>query len=197
MSTEEAVLLFPSPEAFRSWLAAHHANHSGFWMRVAKKGSALRSVTYAEALDEALCYGWIDGQKKTYDADAWLQRFCPRGPRSGWSKVNVDHVERLTREGRMQPAGLAAVAAAQADGRWDRAYLPSSEAKVPDDFLDAVKRLPRAAETFEKLSKSSRYSIYYHLATAKKPETRARRFAAFLDALERGEKPGGPLSPEK
>lgn len=157
-------------------------------MKLAKKDSGIPSITYAEALDEALCHGWIDGQKKSFDADYWLQKFTRRGPRSVWSKVNITHVERLTAAGRMQPAGQAAVDAAREDGRWEQAYHSSSNAEVPDDFIEAVGRDAKAKAFFDTLNKANRYAIYFRLTTAKKPETRERRFQQLLAMMKRGEK---------
>lgn len=185
---EQPVIAFASASAFRRWLKANHAAHHGIWMRIAKKDSGLASVTYAEALDEALCHGWIDGQKQSHDATAWLQKFTRRGPRSVWSQINVGHVGRLTREGRTQPAGQAAVDAAKADGRWAQAYGSSRAAEMPADFLAALAKHAKAQAFFGTLNKANRYAIFFHLTTAKKPETRARRLAKFLAMLKRGEK---------
>ncbi len=185
---EQPIIAFASASAFRRWLRANHAAHYGIWMRIAKKDSGLASVTYAEALDEALCHGWIDGQKQSYDATAWLQKFTRRGPRSVWSKINVRHVARLASEGRMQPAGQATVDAAKADGRWAQAYGSSRDAEMPADFLAALAKHAKAQAFFETLNKANRYAIFFHLTTAKKPETRASRLAKFIAMLKRGEK---------
>lgn len=187
-STVQPTLCFSSADEFRRWLLKHHATHPGIWLKLAKKGNDRASITYAEALDEALCYGWIDGQKKPFDELDWLQKFTRRGPRSVWSKVNVGNVERLTRAGRMQPAGQAAVDAAKADGRWERAYHSSSTAEMPADFLAALARQPKALAFYETLNKANRYAIFYRLTNAKKPETRARRLKEFVAMLKRGEK---------
>ncbi len=157
-------------------------------MQIAKKDSGLASITYAEALDEVLCHGWIDGQKKSHDATSWLQKFTRRGARSVWSRINVGHIERLTRDGRMQPAGQAAVEAAKADGRWAQAYHSSSAAEMPADFLAAIAKHAKASAFFQTLNKANRYAIFFHLTTAKKPETRARRLAKFVAMMQRGEK---------
>ncbi len=185
---EQPVIAFASAGKFRQWLLKHHAVHPGIWMQIAKKDSGIASIKYAEALDEALCFGWIDGQKKRHDETAWLQKFTQRGPRSGWSKINTGHVERLTREGRMQPAGQAAVDAAKADGRWARAYSSPRDAKVPADFLTALSKHKKALAFFESLNKSNRYAIIYRLNDAKKPETRQRRLEQFVERMKRGEK---------
>lgn len=181
-------MAFPSAAKFRAWLKRNHIAHPGIWMRIFKKASGEATITYAEAVDEALCYGWIDGQKQRFDELSWLQKFTRRGPRSMWSKVNTGHVDRLTREQRMQPAGLAAVQAAQADGRWAQAYCSSSTATMPEDFLQAVAAEPAAHAYFATLSKSRRYTIYFRLQSAKRPETRTKRLQDFVARLKRGEK---------
>jgi uncharacterized protein YdeI (YjbR/CyaY-like superfamily) len=178
---------FSSPKAWAAWLKREHARADGLWVRFYKKASGVKSLTYAQALDEALCWGWIDGQAKPLDADSWLQRYTPRRRRSAWSKRNREHVARLMAEDRMQPAGLAQVAAAKADGRWERAYDGPAASTIPDDLLAALGRHPRALAFFNGLNKSNRYAISYRLQTAKKPETRQRRFDAILEMLKRGE----------
>jgi uncharacterized protein YdeI (YjbR/CyaY-like superfamily) len=185
--SEYPIVLFASRSAFRAWLNAHHASEPGLWLRIAKAASPLKSVTYAEALDVALCFGWIDGQKKSYDADSFLQKFTPRQKRSPWSKRNREHVERLIAAGEMHPAGLAAVEAAKSDGRWDRAYDSAATATVPEDFEVALTRHPKAKAFFDTLKGANRYAILYRIQTAVKPETRARRIAEFVAMLERGE----------
>ncbi len=185
---EQPIVPFANTAAFRRWLKTNHAKHQGIWMQLAKKDSGIASITYAEALDEALCYGWIDGQKKAYDAQYWLQKFTKRGARSVWSKINIGHIERLTKEGRMQPAGQAAVDAAKADGRWEQAYHSSSTHELPEDFLTAVGKHAKAKAFFDTLNSANRYAIYFRLTTAKKPETRARRFDQLLEMLKAGKK---------
>ena len=187
-AADQPITPFASAAAFRRWLKANHAGHPGIWLKLAKKNSGIPSISYAEALDEALCYGWIDGQKKSFDDRHWLQKFTKRGPRSVWSKVNISHIERLTAAGRMQPAGLAAVEAAKADGRWEQAYHSSTSAEVPADFVAAVYQHVEARAFYESLNKANRYAIYFRLTTAKKPETRARRFALLLGMMKRGER---------
>jgi uncharacterized protein YdeI (YjbR/CyaY-like superfamily) len=187
-STEQPITPFVTAAAFRRWLKANHAAHPGIWMQIAKKDSGIASISYAEALDEALCYGWIDGQKKSFDANHWLQKFTRRGARSVWSKINIGHIERLTNEGRMHPAGQAAVDAAKADGRWEQAYQSSTNAEVPADFIAAISQHTQAKAFFDTLNKANRYAIYFRLTTAKKPETRARRFDQLLGMMQRGEK---------
>ncbi|MEX0682865.1 MAG: YdeI/OmpD-associated family protein [Dehalococcoidia bacterium] len=179
---------FKGPAAWSRWLAKNHADSVGIWMRLFKKGTAQPSITYAEALDEALAYGWIDGQKKSADGDSWLQKFTPRRPRSGWSRINTRHAERLIREERMKHAGLAQVEAARADGRWDRAYDSPSASTLPDDFLAALKKDWKAQAFFDGLNKSNKYAIAYRLQTAKRPETREKRMRELLAMLSRGEK---------
>ncbi|MES2940456.1 MAG: YdeI/OmpD-associated family protein [Pseudomonadota bacterium] len=184
----EPVRLFATAAAWERWLAKHHDGGGGLWLRIAKAGGGLKSVTYAEALDVALCWGWIDGQKKPEDERAWLQRFTPRTARSPWSQRNREHVERLAAAGRMQPPGLAAVEAARADGRWDRAYAPSSTAEVPADLQAALDRKPKARAFFQALDRANRYAILYRVQQAVRPETRAKRIAQFVEMLGRGEK---------
>jgi uncharacterized protein YdeI (YjbR/CyaY-like superfamily) len=184
---EYPILLFSDEAAWREWLDHHHESERGVWLRLAKTTSRLQSVTYDEALDVALCYGWIDGQKEKYDEASWLQKFTPRGKKSMWSKRNREHGERLIAAGQMQPAGYAAIEAAKADGRWDRAYDSPASASVPDDFRAALAKHPEAEAFFEKLKGANRYAILYRIQTAVKPETRARRIAKFVAMLERGE----------
>jgi uncharacterized protein YdeI (YjbR/CyaY-like superfamily) len=185
---EQPIVAFASFTLFRRWLKANHGTHHGIWMQIARKASGIPSITYAEALDEALCYGWIDGQKRPCDEKSWLQKFTKRGPRSVWSKVNTGHIERLTREGRMQAAGQAAVDAAKADGRWDKAYGSSSTAEMPADFLAAIAGHAKASAFFATLNKANRYAIFYHLTTAKRPETRKARLKKFVSMMKRGKK---------
>ena len=186
-TSDYPILLFADRTAFRRWLSAHHASQPGLWLRIAKAASPLQSVTYAEALDVALCFGWIDGQKRSYDADSFLQKFTPRQKRSPWSKRNREHVERLVAAGEMHAAGLAAVEAARADGRWDRAYDSPGTAKVPEDLQAALAERPAAQAFFETLKGANRYAILYRIQTAVKPATRARRIAEFVAMLQRRE----------
>jgi uncharacterized protein YdeI (YjbR/CyaY-like superfamily) len=181
------VLLFSDQAAWAGWLKAHHATERGVWLRIAKKASALRSVTHPEALDVALCYGWIDGQRNRCDDDSFLQKYTPRGKKSVWSKRNREHVERLIASGDMQAPGLAAIEAAKADGRWGRAYDSPASATVPEDFRAALDAHPEASAFFETLKGTNRYAILYRIQTAVKPETRARRIAEFVAMLRRGE----------
>ena len=183
-------MTFASSEDLSEWLEANHAVESELWVQVFKKKSGVPSVTWNEIVTETLRWGWIDGVKKSLDDQAYLQRITPRKPRSTWSKRNTEHVERLTAEGRMEEPGLVHVRAAKADGRWEDAYPPPSEAEVPEDFVAALDDRPKAKRFFETLTKSSRYAITYGLTTAKRAETRQRRFDKFMGMLEREETPG-------
>lgn len=185
---EQPVIAFATAAKFRRWLTRHYADHPGVWIQIAKKASGIPSVTYAEALDEALCLGWIDGQKKAFDERTFLQKFTRRGKRSIWSKINVGHVARLEKEGRMKPAGIAAVDAAKADGRWDAAYHSSKTAEMPEDFLNALAQEPGAKAFFETLNKAQRYGFFFRITTARKIETRSKRIADLVGMLKRGEK---------
>jgi uncharacterized protein YdeI (YjbR/CyaY-like superfamily) len=184
---EYPTIMFEDQAAWTAWLEQNHDTARGVWLRIAKSASPLSSVTITEALDAALCYGWIDGQRKGLDEDTYLQKFTPRGARSMWSKRNREHVARLIATGAMRPAGLAAIEAAKADGRWDRAYDSPATAEVPDDFRAAMRRYPAAARFFDSLGSSQRFPFLYRIQTAVKPETRARRIAQFVDMLRRGE----------
>lgn len=181
---------FASSEDLSAWLEANHDVENELWVKVFKKASGVPSVTWDDVVTETLRWGWIDGVKKSLDDEAYLQRITPRRGRSTWSKRNTEHVERLTAEGRMEEPGLAHVRAAKADGRWDAAYPPPSEAEVPADFVAALDDRPKAKRFFETLARSNRYTIAYGLTTAKKPGTRQRRFEKFMDMLEREEQPG-------
>jgi uncharacterized protein YdeI (YjbR/CyaY-like superfamily) len=182
-------LSFTSAAEWRAWLEEHHADPDGAWLKIAKKGRGIETVTHAEALEEALCFGWIDAVRHAHDDDYFLQRFVPRRARSKWSQVNRDKVMALTEAGRMHPAGLAEVERAKADGRWEAAYAPQSRATVPDDLQAALDARPRAKATFATLRSQNRYAILYRLRDAKRPETRARRLQQFVEMLERGETP--------
>lgn len=177
------MLQFESSRHFRSWLTENHAESDGIWLRIFKKGSGKKSISYAEALDEALCHGWIDGQRRPKDARSWIQRFTPRRPRSGWSKINTAHVERLVKAGMMTPAGTKAVEAAKADGRWQAAYSSPRNAAPPGDFLAKLKQDQKASAFFQTLNRANIYAIVYRLQTAKKRETRQRRMRMILEML--------------
>lgn len=183
------MMVFATPKALAKWLKENHASESELWIKIFKKGSGVPSVSWEQLVIETLCWGWIDGVKKSLDEHTYVQRITPRKARSAWSKKNTEHVERLTAEGRMQEQGLVHVRAAKADGRWQAAYSPASEMNVPADFIAAVESKPKLKVFFETLNRSSRYVIAYGLSTAKKPETRQRRFEKFLDMLARNEKP--------
>jgi uncharacterized protein YdeI (YjbR/CyaY-like superfamily) len=181
------ILFFRSSSEFRKWLAANHRISDGIWLRIFKKDSGEPTVTYAEALDEALCFGWIDGQKQSHDEVSWRQRFTPRRSKSRWSKINTQHAERLIAAGRMKPPGQAAIDAAKKDGRWTDAYDSPSNATIPEDFLMVLRRNKKAKAFFESLNRVNRYAIAYRLQTAKKPETKQKRMEMILAMLSRGE----------
>ncbi len=186
-SREIPLLFFRRRQDWADWLAKNHATSPGVWLRLAKKASQIASVSYDEALEVALCYGWIDGQKKTFDESAWLQKFVPRGPKSIWSKINREKAEQLIDRGKMKSPGLAAIKSAQQDGRWDAAYDSPSRASVPEDFQAALDRNTRAKAFFATLNGVNRYAILYRLQTAKRLETRARRIEQFIAMLARKE----------
>ena len=177
---------FPDRAAWERWLADQHATSDGVWLKIARKGSTATTVTHADALEEAIRYGWIDAQKGALDDLFWLQRFCPRGPRSKWSQVNCAKATELIEQKRMTPAGLAQVQAAKQDGRWDAAYAPQSTVAVPDDFQRALDDNPKANEFFATLKRSERYSFLYRIYDAKRPETRARRIDQYVAMLAEG-----------
>ncbi len=181
--TNLLTIAFPSPETWEQWLAENHAASPGLWLKLAKKDSGIASVSYDEALEIALCYGWIDGQKDKFDGSYWLQRFSPRRAKSKWSKINRERAERLITEGKMKPAGLREVERARADGRWDAAYDSPRNMAVPDDLRLALKKNEKAQEFFETLDSRNRYAILYRIQDAKKPETRARRIEQFVAML--------------
>ncbi len=178
-----AIIQLASQQEWEEWLEARHATSKGLWLKIAKKDSGIDSVSYAEALDSAIRYGWIDGQKGSHDEQFWLQKFTPRGPRSKWSRVNRDKAAELLRRGRMKPAGLAQIERAQQDGRWEAAYEGQSKATVPDDLQRELDRNPAAQAFFAALDSTNRYAILYRLQGAKKPETRARRLEKYIAML--------------
>lgn len=182
------VLHFEQQRDWENWLEHNHATSPGVWLRLARKGSGMKSLSYAEALEVALCYGWIDGQKKRYDDASWLQKFTPRKAGSIWSKVNREKAEDLIRKGKMKPAGLKAIEKAKQNGTWDSAYDSPSRATVPDDFQEALDQNPRAKAFFATLDSRNRYAILFRIQTAKKPETRKQRIERFIGMLERHEK---------
>jgi uncharacterized protein YdeI (YjbR/CyaY-like superfamily) len=189
MPTDLPVRAFPDQAALEEWLDAEHATAPGLYVRLAKKGSGVPSVTYAELVESALCFGWIDGRSQRLDETSYLQRITPRRPRSVWSQKNVAAVEALIAAGRMRPAGLAAVEAAQADGRWDRAYAGPATITVPDDLAAALAAEPAAQQAFDGLDGRNRYAVLHRVATAATPQTRARRIAALVTMLAEGRRP--------
>lgn len=182
------IISFKTPKELGQWLEVNHATETELWVKIFKKASNIQSVSWNDVVIESLCWGWIDGVKKSIDDQAYLQRITPRKARSSWSKRNTEHVGRLIKEGRMMEPGLVHVRAAKADGRWEKAYTVS-EMEIPDDFLSALESQPKAKQFFETLNKSSRYVIAYGLTSAKKAETRQRWFTKFMDMLAREEKP--------
>ena len=183
---ELPILEFEDRAAWERWLHAQHAASAGVWLKLARKRAPASTVTYAEAVEEALRYGWIDAQKAPHDESFWLQRFTPRAPRSKWSQINCRKASELIEQGRMTPAGLAQVEAAKQDGRWDAAYASPGAATVPEDFQRALDENPAAKDFFATLGSSHRYSFLYRVADAKRPETRARRIREYVAMLAEG-----------
>lgn len=184
---ELPVLPFESKKKFANWLAKNHDKSAGLWLKIAKKAAGISTVTYLEALDVALCYGWIDGQKGSFDEQYFLQKFTPRRPKSIWSKINVEKVAGLIASGEMKPAGLRAVEAAKQDGRWAAAYASQKNIVVPADFRSALRKNKKANTFFESLTGAKRYSFLFRIETAKKAETREKRIRQFVEMLEKGE----------
>jgi uncharacterized protein YdeI (YjbR/CyaY-like superfamily) len=182
------IISFASRNGWEAWLDEHHADSDGLWLKIAKKGSGIETVTQPEALEVALCYGWIDSQAKTFDGDYWLQRFTPRKPRSKWSRVNREKVEKLIEAGRMKPAGLREVERARSDGRWEAAYEAQSRATVPDDLRRDLEKSKVAREFFDTLDSRNRYAILHRIQDAKKPQTRARRIQKYVAMLNEEKK---------
>jgi uncharacterized protein YdeI (YjbR/CyaY-like superfamily) len=182
------ILTFATQREWEAWLEARHADSAGLWLKIAKKGAEASSVTYSEALDSALCFGWIDGQKAAFDERHWLQKFTPRRPKGVWSRVNRAKAEALIADGRMRPAGLRQVESAKADGRWDAAYDSQSTISVPPDFQRELDAHPEARDFFATLDSANRYAILWRIQTAKQPATRAARIAKFVAMLSRHEK---------
>jgi uncharacterized protein YdeI (YjbR/CyaY-like superfamily) len=183
---ELPILAFPDRAAWASWLSEQAESSPGVWLKIAKKASGIPTVTYAEALEEALCYGWIDGQKAPHDESYYRQRFTPRTKRSKWSQINRAKATSLIAQGRMKPAGRAQVDAAKQDGRWEAAYTPQSSQTIPEDFQRALEQNPKAHEFFKTLRGNRRYSFIYRIQDAKRPETRARRIEQFVAMLAEG-----------
>jgi uncharacterized protein YdeI (YjbR/CyaY-like superfamily) len=196
----DPIRLFATQAAWALWLEKNHRKSAGLWLRLAKKDSGLRSVTYKEALEVALCYGWIDGQKRGESEQAWLQRFLPRSANSIWSKINRDSANALIANGRMKAAGLDAVKAAKKAGRWTAAYDSPKGAKVPEDFQLALDASPQARDFFQSLDSANRYAVLFRIQTVKKAETRVRKIREFIEMLERNERiheKRGPRRPSK
>jgi uncharacterized protein YdeI (YjbR/CyaY-like superfamily) len=188
VKNEYPVLSFDNSAAFRKWLEKNHAEAPGIWLRIYKKKSGVDSINYDLALDEALCYGWIDGQVKTYDEQSYIQKFTHRRARSMWSKRNIEHVARLEKDGKMKPSGIKEVETAKADGRWYVSYDSPANMTVPEDFLKELSKDKKSAEFFKSLSKANQYAINWRLQTAKKPETREKRMKLILEMLAKGQK---------
>ena len=187
-STDPPILVFANKKKWADWLARQHDKSSGVWLKLAKKGSEIPSVTYDEALEVALCYGWIDGQKKGFDDKYWLQKFTPRGAKSIWSKINTEKAQKLIKSGAMRPAGLKAIEAAKQDGRWDAAYESQKNISVPDDFQAALDKNAKAKAFFTTLNSVNRYAILFRIHNVKSAETRTKRIQQFVGMLEKGEK---------
>ena len=181
------IIGFATSAAFEAWIETQPSDAPGLWLKLAKKGSGIASLSKADAIDTALCHGWIDGQLDKYDDRCWLIRFTPRKPRSKWSEVNRNRALELIEAGRMRPAGFTQVAAAKNDGRWEDAYAPASRAQVPQDLQAALDLNPQAATFFASLTGANRYAILYRIGAVKRPDTRARKIASFVAMLERGE----------
>lgn len=188
---------FTTPSAWETWLEKNHRKSSGMWLRLGKKGAGLKSVSYGEALEVALCYGWIDGQKRSESEEAWLQRFLPRSPKSIWSKINCEKARGLIASGRMRTAGQEAIDAAQKNGNWDTAYDSPKSAKIPEDLQVAIAANPKALEFFESLDGANRYAVLFRIQTVKKPETRARKIEKFIQMLNRHETIHEPRKPRR
>ncbi len=182
------VIPFASRDAWAAWLEERHVSSDGLWLKFAKKASGLKTVTYAQAVEVALCYGWIDGQMRKFDEDYYLQRFTPRRARSRWSKINRQKATELIEKGEMKPAGLREVEQARADGRWDAAYDAQSTARVPEDLRRELEKSETAREFFETLNSANRYAILYQIQDAKRPETRARRIEKYVAMLSEQKK---------
>ncbi len=182
------IISFATQQEWEVWLAEHHTDTQGLWIKFAKKGTGIASLSYAEALEGALCYGWIDGQKAAFDDQYWLQKFTPRRPKSIWSKVNCDKATILLASGRMHAAGRQQVELAKADGRWESAYESQSKITVPDDFQRELDNNPKAKEFFVTLNSANRYAILFRIQTAKKAETRSARIQKFIEMLANNQK---------
>jgi uncharacterized protein YdeI (YjbR/CyaY-like superfamily) len=195
------VLRFKTAASFRRWLGKNHDKSDGIWVHFFKKNSGEKSLTYAEALDQALCHGWIDSQANPFDELSWIQKYTPRRSRSVWSKRNTEHVERLISAGAMTSSGMKAIEAAKTDGRWDTAYASAKNAQPPEDFLKALRKNKKALAFFNALNRANIYAIVYRLQSAKKPETRERRLKLILEMMDQGKTfhplPNKPLLPQQ
>ena len=180
------IIAFQTQKKWRDWLSKNHSKADGVWLRLYKKNSTVKSINHNLALDEALCFGWIDGQAKGYDEESYLQKFTPRRKRSIWSKINTEKAEQLIKDDKMHSAGLAEIEKAKADGRWEKAYDSPANMKIPSDFLKQISKKPKAHSFFKTLNKTNLYSIAWRLQTAKKPETREKRIKAIIEMLEQG-----------
>ena len=188
VTKEKEILTFKTSNAFEKWLAKNHNKATVIWLRFFKKDSGKTSITYKEAVDEALCYGWIDGQANKYDDESWIQKFTPRTARSIWSKKNTENIERLIALGKMKPPGLEQVDKAKADGRWAKAYDSPKEMQIPDDFMKELSKNKKAKAFYETLNKTNKYAIGWRLQTAKKQETKEKRIKTIIEMLSKGEK---------
>ena len=182
------VISFASSKEWRKWIAANHSKSNGLWLRFFKKVSGEKTITYSEALEEALCYGWIDGQANKYDTNSYIQKFTPRRPKSIWSKKNTEKAERLIQEGKMKKGGMQQVELAKADGRWQQAYDSPKNMKVPEDFLQRLSKNKKAKTFFDRLNKANQYAIAWRLQTANRPETREKRLKEILVMMSEGKK---------
>ena len=187
-SGDLSIMSFETQQDWEVWLKEHHAETRGIWLKIAKKGTLTTSVSYAEALGSALCYGWIDGQKAAFDDKYWLQKFTPRTAKSIWSKINCSKAEALIAEGRMQPAGMRQVELARSDGRWERAYESQSKIAIPDDFQSELDKNPQAKDFFSTLDSANRYAFLFRIHAAKKPETRSAKIQKFVEMLNQQQK---------
>ena len=185
---EPKILTFKTSNAFEKWLAKNHYKVTVTWLRFFKKDSGKAGITYKEAVDEALCYGWIDGQANKYDDESWIQKFTPRSAKSIWSKKNTENIERLTTLGKMKPSGLEEVERAKADGRWAKAYDSAKDMQVPDEFIKELSKNKKARAFYETLNKTNKYAIGWRLQTAKKPETKEKRIKMIIEMLSKGQK---------
>ena len=188
IKNELEIIPFKNSKEFNRWLSKNYSSSNGIWLRFFKKDSGIPTINHAEALDEALCFGWIDGQLKKFDAESWLQKFTPRRPKSIWSKKNAERSEELMLEKRMKSAGLKEINLAKEDGRWNKAYDSPKNMQVPEDFLKRLSRNSKAKNFFETLNSANKYAIVWRLQTAKKPETRKSRMIKILEMLSKGEK---------